>query len=194
MFDNDDGFVGSVLNGLEQIDHKKLEEEVGEISHMCEEKEASSDTVEEAKSIHKITNELLKASPVEFSQLFFDAIDEKDIEDFCRERVRYPAWMAAVARAKLEGVVPLMGSGSRVMATIPHRGITIEACKGDCVFRMYARNFNDLENDRCSHPAAPSDLELPDAEEPPEQCPLRTNTFHIALDTKYFNKTEEGER
>jgi len=120
-------------------------------------------------------------SQTEFSQLFFDAIDESIEERLHRTGGRFPDWDRAVARAKLEGVVPLKGSGPRVMATIPNRGITIEACYGDCLFRLDACDCNGLDHDMCAHPAAPLKLVLDDNPVPPTLCPLRTATFMVVL-------------
>lgn len=83
-----------------------------------------------------------------------------------------------------------MGAGPRVMATISHRGVTIEACYGDCLFRIQACECNGLDKDMCFHPAAPQTLVLKEEKEPPKDCPLREATFYIVLDERYDKKDE----
>lgn len=120
-------------------------------------------------------------SQTEFAELFFEAIDEDIERRYQHTGGRHPDWEEAVARAKLEGVVPLNGSGPRVMATLPNRGVTITGCYGDCLFRLQACNCNSIDNDVCTHPGAPSTLELTDDVEPPKDCPLREATFFVVL-------------
>jgi hypothetical protein len=121
---------------------------------------------------------------IEFAELFFETIDEEIADQYERTGGRFPDWELAVARAKLDGVVPLMGSGSRVMATIPHRGLMVEACAvGACIFYQAASQCVRVAKDTCIHPDAPLELALDSLTSvPPTLCPLRKSTYHVALD------------
>jgi hypothetical protein len=141
------------------------------------------------KDWHEMSDEERSASMaemgrVEFAEMFFEAIDEEIADRYERTGGRFPDWERAVARAKLDGVVPLMGSGSRVMATIPHRGLMVEGCAaGACTFYQAACQCVRAPKDTCLHPDAPLELAL-DAltSVPPTLCPLRKSTYHVALD------------
>ena len=131
---------------------------------------------------------------VEFAEMFFEAIDEEIADRYERTGGRFPDWERAVARAKLDGVVPLMGSGSRVMATIPHRGMVVEECAdGACPFYEAACLCSQSRVDTCTHPDAPLDLVLDKFNPvPPTLCPFRTSTYHLVLDPELIGD-EEGE-
>ena len=138
-----------------------------------------------SKTEEELEDPVLTLSKVSFSKLFFEALDEQTAEHFISTGECFPDWDRAVARAKLEGIVPLHGSGSRVMATIQTRGVTVEACYGDCLFRRQACGCNNLDHDVCLHPGAPDDLVLTDSPTPPVLCPMREATFHVALERKF---------
>jgi len=138
---------------------------------------------------HEMTDEdrssaIAEMGRVEFAEMFFEAIDEEIAERYQRTGGRFSDWETAVARAKLDGVVPLMGSGSRVMAMIPHRGLMVEACAaGSCIFYQVASQCVRGTRDTCIHPDAPLDFVLDSLTSvPPSLCPLRKSTYHVALD------------
>lgn len=92
------------------------------------------------------------------------------------------------------GFVPLMGSGSRVMATIPHRGLMVEACAaGACIFYHSASQCIRGTKDTCIHPEAPLEFVLDSLNSvPPTLCPLRKATYHVALDPALIGEEKEG--
>lgn len=128
---------------------------------------------------------------VEFAEMFFEAIDEEIADRYERTGGRFPDWERAVARAKLDGVVPLMGSGSRVMATIPHRGMVVDDCDA-CPFHVHHCLCSQFKFDTCGHPDAPPDLDLDGIiATPPVWCPLRKSTYHLVLDPELIGDGQE---
>lgn len=141
------------------------------------------------KNWHKMSGEdrssaIAAMDRVEFAEMFFEAIDEEIAERYERTGGRFPDWERAVARAKLDGVVPLKGSGSRVMAMIPHRGLMVEGCAaGSCPFYQAASQCVRGTRDTCMHPEAPLEFVLDSLTSvPPTLCPLRKSTYYVVLD------------
>jgi len=69
-------------------------------------------------------------------------------------------------------------------------GRAVEDCAEECDLRVKACLCSQSPVDWCSHPLAPLDLILSDAEEPPPECPLRQAPFVLRLHEKFLDRPQ----